>query len=239
MMDALVFPTPADAAQGCAEALRALIDQAIAERGIARVAVSGGSTPKLMFDALARMELDWHKIDWFWVDERCVPPDHELSNYAMTARHLFDPAGVPPDRIHRVRGELPPDEALEAYLDEIARVFESPYPEFDAVQLGLGADAHTASLFPGEPRIEEIGGVAAAVHVEKLDQWRVTLLPEALFAARARLVLATGADKASAVSRIAYDLLNPLELPGQLLLAPGAPSVFYLDEAAAADLERQ
>lgn len=190
-----------------------------------------------MFDALSTMALDWTRIDWFWVDERCVPPTDERSNYAMTARHLFTPAGVPAERIHRVRGELPPDEALEHYLAEIEQVFETDFPEFDVVQLGLGADAHTASLFPGEPLIEEIGGVAAVVYVEKLQQWRITLLPETIFSARARLVLVTGADKAEALRRITTEPLEPRRLPGQLLLSQQALSHFFLDRAAAAGLE--
>jgi len=232
-MNALVYATPALAALACAEAMRELIAQALNERGSARVAVSGGSTPGMMFDALARMDLDWRLIDWFWVDERCVPPDHEMSNYAMTARHLLLPAGVPETRIHRVLGELPPKQAEVAYLTEIARVFGEQFPQFDVVQLGLGADAHTASLFPGERRIEQIGGIAAAVYVRKLRQWRITLLPEVLFAARTRLVLATGEEKAAALRRISCADLDPRRLPGQLLLAPGAPSWFFLDEAAA------
>ena len=237
MSEIPVYETPAAAAQACAEAIRSLCADAIRERGVARVAVSGGSTPRLMFEALRGMALDWQRIDWFWVDERCVPPDHELSNYGMTARSLFEPAGVPGERIHRVRGELPPQEALEAYLEEMARVFESPFPEFDVVQLGMGADAHTASLFPGEPLIEEIGGVAAAVFVAKLEQWRVTLLPEVLFAARARLVLVTGEDKAGALRRIISEPLEPKRLPAQLLLSKEALSHFFLDRAAAAGLE--
>ncbi len=232
-----VYETPAAAAAACAEALRSLIEAALEERGVARVAVSGGSTPRLMFDALSAMPLDWTRIDWFWVDERCVPPTDEQSNYAMTARHLFTPAGVPAERIHRVRGELPPAEALERYLAEIEQVFQTDFPEFDVVQLGLGADAHTASLFPGEPLIEEIGGVAAAVYVQKLEQWRITLLPETLFSARARLVLVTGEDKAEALRRITSEPLEPRRLPGQLLLSQQALSHFFLDRAAAAGLE--
>jgi 6-phosphogluconolactonase len=228
-----IYATATAAAAACAEAMRALIEESVALRGVARVAVSGGSTPRLMFDALSGMALDWGRIDWFWVDERCVPPDHELSNYAMTARHLLAPAGVAAERVHRVRGELAPEEAAAAYIEEMERVFEGEFPEFDVVQLGLGADAHTASLFPGEPLIEEIGGVAAAVYVEKLDQWRVTLLPEVLFAARARLVLATGADKAEALRRITSEPLEPRRLPAQLLLSPDAISHFFLDQAAA------
>lgn len=236
MIDARVFASPQAAAHACAETIRDLAARAIEERGAARVAVSGGSTPRLMFEALRGMDLDWRRIDWFWVDERCVPPDQELSNYGMTMRHLLKPARVPAARIHRVRGELPPKDAARAYLDEMERVFGAGIPEFDVVQLGLGADAHTASLFPGQRLVESRNGVAAAVYVRKMRQWRVTLLPAVLFMARARLALVTGADKVEALRRIAADPLDPRQAPGQLLLAPGAAAEFYLDEAAAAGL---
>lgn len=237
MSGALIYPTAYDAAAGCADALRTIVEQALDERGVARVALSGGSTPRLMFEAMQSMPAAWPRVDWFWVDERCVPPDHELSNYAMAARSLLEPLGVPAERVHRVHGELPPQEAAARYEDAVLAAFGGEFPEFDAIQLGLGADAHTASLFPGEPLIESMDGVAAALFVPKLEQWRITLLPGVLFAARARLVLATGAEKSSALRAILSEPLDPKRLPGQLLLAPDAPSRFFLDEAAASGWE--
>lgn len=238
MIDALVYPTARDAAAGCAQAIADAVNEALEQRGAARIALSGGSTPLLMFEAMRTLDAGWALTDWFWVDERCVPPDHELSNYSAAARHLLEPLNVPAARIHRVRGELPPAEAALRYEEEILAAFGGEFPVFDVLQMGLGADAHTASLFPGEPLIESRDGVAAAVFVEKIAQWRVTLLPGVLFEARARFVLATGADKADPLRRITRDDLNPLRLPGQLLLAPLAPSRFFVDEAAAVGIEQ-
>lgn len=238
MIDALVYPTARDAAEGCAQAIGAAIAEALEQRGVARIAVSGGSTPLMMFEAMRALDVDWARADWFWVDERCVPPGHELSNYGLAARHLLEPLNVPAARIHRVRGELPPAEAAARYEEEILAAFGGEFPAFDVLQMGLGADAHTASLFPGEPLIESREGVAAAVYAAKVEQWRVTLLPGVLFEARARFVLATGADKAEPLRRITRDDLDPLRLPGQLLLAPLAPSRFFVDEAAAVGIEQ-
>lgn len=235
-MNVFVYATAEEAARACAEALRQRVEEALADRGAARVALSGGSTPKLLFAAMREMEARWRETDWFWVDERCVGPEDEQSNYGMAAREFLDRVAAPPERIHRVRGELPPEEAAARYEEEIRAAFGGADPEFDVMQLGLGADAHTASLFPGEAAIERRTGIAAAVYAEKLKQWRVTLLPGVIFGARARLALAAGKDKAEALRRITNEALDPRRLPGQLLLAPDAPSLFYLDKAAAEGL---
>lgn len=231
--------SPIEAAHQCAAALENVIAQAIAARGRAMVAVSGGSTPRLMFDAMAKTPIDWANVHLFFVDERAVPPDHELSNYGMTLRHLIEPAGIPSGNVHRMKGELPPSEAARQYAVEISEAFgicDGEMPVFDGVQNGIGTDSHTASLFPGERLIDDRAGVAAAVHVAKMDQWRITLLPGVLLRARRRLVLATGADKSSALRQVLKSPWDPMNHPAQLLVSAGLITDFFIDTPAAVEL---
>lgn len=236
----VILPGAREAASACAEALAKRMGEAIAKRGRAMIAVSGGSTPKLMFEALAGMRVPWEQVHLFFVDERAVGPEHELSNYGMTRRHLLEPAGVPGANVHRIEGEREPAEAARLYTETVRRVFglaSDGMPEFDAVQCGIGADAHTASLFPGEALIGDRLGIAAAVHVQKLGQWRITLLPGVLMHARVRLVLASGDDKAAALRCALKSPWDPAAYPSQLLTSAGLATEFYIDRAAAGELD--
>ena len=227
------------AARACAEALVGRAHNAIRSRGVACIGVSGGSTPKLMFDALVGMDLDWSRVQLYFVDERIVPPEHELSNYGMTRRHLIEPANVPQGNVHRIPGELDPEEAAARYGADIRDslgLAPEELPEFDVLQCGIGADGHTASLFPGERLIDDRAGIAAAVYVEKLDQWRVSLLPGVRLRARIRLVLATGIDKAAALRWTIRSPWRPSIHPAQILTADGVETEFFLDEESAAEL---
>ena len=124
-------------------------------RGRFAVALSGGSTPKRMFEQLAKMVMDWKHIHLFWVDERCVPPDHPDSNYGMTAEALLNHIEIPGENIHRIHGEQPPEPAALIYEKELRHFFGEQLPVFDLILLGLGSDGHTASLFPGSPALQE------------------------------------------------------------------------------------
>lgn len=209
------------------------LEAAVAERGDASLAISGGSTPKMMFDAMAAAEFDWSRVHVFWVDERPVPPEHEQSNYRLAQEHLLGPAQI--RHVHRIQAELPPDHAASGYSRELRAFFqlaERGLPQFDVIHLGIGSDAHTASLFPGEPMIEDRDGLAAAVYVEKLGQWRITLLPGVLLAARDVAVLAAGPDKQEAVKHILHGMFSPLDYPAQLVTRRTLPSAFFLDKAS-------
>lgn len=224
-------PDAQSAAAACGAYILDQLGHAIATRGTASLAISGGSTPKLMFDWMARAGFDWSFVHVFWVDERPVPPDHEQSNFRLANEHLVAPAKI--EHAHRIPGELPPDHAASRYTRELRQHFrlaEYQMPEFDVIHLGIGADAHTASLFPGEPMIEDRDGLAAAVYVQKMDQWRMTLLPGVLLAARHVAVLTAGADKRDALQQILHGAYSPLEYPAQLVLRRTQPLVFFLDE---------
>lgn len=211
-----VFSDAQGAAEGCARAIADRLNEAIAARGSASLAVSGGSTPKLMFREMCLLGLDWTKIKLFWVDERVVPPDDEQSNYRMTRENLIVPGRLPETQVHRIRGEMDAKAAATLYQSEIEAAL-GPEPQFDVVQCGVGDDGHTASLFPGEPMVADRTGLVAALWVAKKNQWRVTLLPKPILAARTLYVLSSGADKAVAVQSALQGPENPLGVPSQLL----------------------
>ena len=176
-----------------------------AQTGPFTVALSGGSTPRRLFEMLAsvpyRTRVPWPQVHFFWGDERCVSPDHADSNYRMAREALLDQIDVPPQNVHRVRSRLAPDQAADHYRSELKRML-GPDPQFDLVLLGMGADGHTASLFPGSPALQEREQTAIAVYAAHLDSWRVTLTLPVLNRARQVLFMVSGANKVSAVARI-------------------------------------
>lgn len=211
----------------------------LARESLATLAVSGGSTPKLMFQEFAAASFPWDHVHLFFVDERCVPPDHEQSNFRLAREHFLAPANFPMGNIHRIQAELPPKEAAQRYAEDIRQFFglrAGDLPRFDLIQRGMGPDAHTASLFPGEPLIDDRSGIAAAVYVEKMTQWRVTLLPGPLLAARNVVCLVSGPDKADPLHQVFVEDYDPKRLPSQLGMQQENSAMWFLDEAAASRL---
>lgn len=234
------FPDPHFTAKACAELIAALLEKTLASHALATLAVSGGSTPKLMFGHLAGLQLDWERIHLFWVDERAVPPTDPQSNFRMAEEALVNPAGIAAGNVHRVRAELPPQEAAGKYVEEMRQFFglrEGEVPRFDVIQCGIGADSHTASLFPGAALIADRTRVAAAVYVEKFAQWRITLAPATLQAAKNHLFLVTGADKAEAVRNVLQKPYDPMHFPAQVVSNQSSNATWFLDEAAASGLK--
>ncbi len=228
----LTFDSALEAAQACGAATFKLLEDTRRANGRAVFAVSGGSTPRIMFEWMAKQGFDWSAVHLFWVDERCVPPDDSQSNYRMTREALLDHVKIPAGQVHRVQGELPPEEALKIYLGEVRAVL-GDRPVFDLIQRGMGPDMHTASLFPGEPLIANREDIAGAVWVEKFKQHRVTLLRGVLESAKATFNLATGPDKADPLKVVLQSASNPEVAPAQIV---SAGTVWYIDKAAAAKL---
>lgn len=178
---------------------------AIAERGRFTVALAGGSTPEPVYALLAErpraQKIDWARVEVFWGDERCVPPDHPDSNYRTARQALLDSVPIPEKNVHRIQGELPPEEAAAAYRLELQDHLGAD-GRFDLVLLGMGPDGHTASLFPGTGAIREQEHSVVAVYVEKFDAWRVTLTLPVINAARHVVFLVSGEEKAHALARV-------------------------------------
>jgi 6-phosphogluconolactonase len=156
-----------------------LAQNALAERGEFRLALSGGNTPRPVYSKLAQLgrELPWERVLITFSDERCVPPDDEQSNYRMARESLFVPAGIPQKSILRMRGEVEPRIAAQEYqteLDGLARERAESIYQHDLVILGLGEDGHTASLFPETAAVDETTERVVANFVPKLQAWRLT-----------------------------------------------------------------
>jgi 6-phosphogluconolactonase len=217
--------------------------QAVAARGVARIAISGGSTPKAAFATLGeqgeewRERMPWDKLELWWVDERCVPPDDAESNYRMTREALLDHVPLKPEQIHRMEGELEPDDAAARYEAELRKSFGlngKETPRFDLVQLGIGPDGHTASLFPHSDALRVTDRLVTANYVEKLDMWRVTLTRTVINQARQVFFLIAGADKAMILNEVLEGPRDPDRLPSQFIVPVNGILTLLLDQAAAA-----
>jgi 6-phosphogluconolactonase len=235
MTHRFVSATAEQAAAACARHAAALLNQVTESGESAAFAVSGGATPRPMFEELAKLDVNWGAVHLFWVDERMVPPESPRSNFGMTEETLIRPARIPRRNVHRIEAELGAQTAAANYVDTLRRHFRLAAGElarFDVILRGVGADCHMASLFPGEPLIEDRTGIAAPVFVSTLDEWRVTLLPGVLLNSRHSAVLVTGADKAVAVRDVLTGEYDPLKRPAQLLSHHGRGITWFLDEAA-------
>jgi 6-phosphogluconolactonase len=231
------YTTPQEAADACATHIVTRLEESLSGEGDATLAVSGGTSPKAMLEHLAKAALDWKRIHLFWVDERAVPPTSPQSNFRMAEEALIIPTRLPHRNVHRIPAELRPETAAKRYVDDIREYFglvQGEVPHFDVIHRGLGADAHTASLFPGEPLIDDREGIAAAVYVEKLGQYRITMLPAVMLAAKHTVMLVTGADKAGAVRAVFHEPYDPKQYPAQVISHHGRNVVWFLDQAAAA-----
>jgi 6-phosphogluconolactonase len=228
------------AAEACGHHIAGLLETALSGQELATLAVSGGSTPKLLFQQLATARVPWDRVHLFWVDERCVPPTDAASNYKLAEDFLIHAARIPARQVHRIAGEMAPGAAAARYAGEIRDFFgleEGEMPHFDVVQRGMGPDAHTASLFPGDPLIEDREGIAAATFAQKFNQWRVTLLPGVLLGAKHTVFLVAGADKAEAVRAVFKEQYDPMKYPAQIASHHGRGVAWFLDEKAAALME--
>lgn len=193
--------------RAAADLFLALSREAIASRGRFSAALSGGSTPRRLYELLGekpyRDAVDWQRVHVFWVDERCVPRDHGESNFRLAFDTVLSTVPLPTENIHRIKGEEGPDRAAREYEDDIRTFFgTSGTPSFDLIILGVGEDGHTASLFPDSPLLNERLRIAVPVYLEKPKLNRITLTLPVLNNAARILVLATGEKKAEVVREI-------------------------------------
>jgi 6-phosphogluconolactonase len=235
-MDVRQFAEAEAAAEACGQQILDWLREALESQGLASLAISGGSSPRGMFEIFARTPFDWDRVHLFWVDERAVPPSDAQSNFKFAQDAWLRPGKFPASNIHRILAELDPAAAAARYVEDIQRFFglaAGELPHFDVVHRGMGPDTHTASLFPGEPLIEDRSSIAAAVWVEKFKQWRITLLPGVLMAARHTALLVAGGDKTAALRSVLHQPFDPLHYPAQI--ASGQGTVWFVDTAAAQD----
>ena len=245
-----VYGDPGELALKAARRFARLADQYVIGCGRFTVALSGGSTPKAMFSVLAADPfldtVPWSSIYFFWGDERCVPPDHQESNYRMTRETLLSKVPVPPQNIFRVPAELPDStEAAEQYTATLTRFFLadnsnqsgtaplSTLPRFDLVFLGMGPDGHTASLFPHTTALTAGDKIAVANYVEKFKTYRITLTAATINNARNVTFLAAGADKAETLKDVLEGPYQPDLYPSQLIQPRNGTLLWMVDEAAA------
>lgn len=217
----------------CVEHWIRIANESIKSRGAFYVALSGGSTPKVIFQALANNQerVDWEKVYLFWSDERCVAPDNPESNYKMAMDNGLSRIPIPKSQIFRMKGEVHPEESALEYDEVIHK--NIPNQVFDLVMLGMGDDGHTASLFPKTHGLHTLKRDAIANYIPQKDCWRLTLTFDSINKARNIVIYVLGESKAEMVKSILFGAENINLLPSQKIGTPSNHALWILDEAAA------
>lgn len=209
---------------------------AVERSGVARVCLTGGSTPRRSYRRMAeepyRTEAPWERVHLFWGDERCVPPRHPRSNYGMAYDALISCVPIPAGNVHRIGGEWAPERAAESYAQELRDVFDGGPPRWDLLHLGLGENAHVASLFPFAETLRETRSVTTALLAER-GEARVTLTYPSLNSAARIHFLVSGGAKQAALARVLRGPLDPARLPAQAIEPHDGRILWLLDRAAA------
>jgi 6-phosphogluconolactonase len=240
-----ISPTFGDVAREAADLFVELCQTITGAGQLFSVALSGGSTPRalhqLLVSAPYRDQVDWSRVQFFFGDERFVPPDDSMSNYRMARETLLEPLGIDQTQVHRIPTTELGDPALAAarYADDLRAAFELPagqLPQFDLIFLGLGPEGHTASLFPHTEALSVTDRLVAANFVPKLDAYRITLTVPVINNASAVAFLVAGSDKASALASVLRGPRDPDEFPAQLVLPADGDLYWFIDQAAGADL---
>ena len=219
-----------------AEMFADMANQAIASRGRFSIALSGGNTPRRLYEILAntsiRERIHWESVHVFWGDERCVPADDSRNNARMARKILLDQVPVPANQIHPIQGDLSPALAATQYETELRDFFGDQPPVLDLVLLGLGANAHTASLFPHTSVLDEKKHWVKEVYVAEQSMYRDTLTALLINQASEVIFLVSGADKATALQSVLEGAYHPHELPAQLIRPNDAHPIWLVDKAA-------
>ncbi len=239
---------PEEVSRTAAEEFVRIGREAIQVRGRFIVALSGGSTPRRLYELLSRPpfrgQLQWPLVEFFWGDERTVPPDHPDSNFRMAREAMLAKLDLSDSRVHRIEADRPDcTEAARDYQAEIARICgvsaEGKPPRLDLVLLGMGPDAHTASLFPSTEALKEKERWVVANFVPKLAGDRLTLTPVILNRAANVIFLVAGDDKADALAAVLEGPPDPDRVPSQLIRPESGKLLWLVDRSAASRLERQ
>lgn len=226
-----------------AEHVVRLAVEAVREKGLFTVALAGGSTPASLYSLLASCgepfmaQMPWANVHFFWGDERHVPPDHPDSNFRMAWEAMLSGVPVPTENIHRIKSEnavaAKAADDYEETLREFFRLAEGQLPRLDLILLGIGPDAHIASIFPGSHLISEKSRLVVAPWVDKLKSSRITLTPPVLNNAADVIVLVTGSEKAKALQEVLEGDYQPERFPAQLIRANTGKVLWIVDQQAA------
>ncbi|HUA14697.1 MAG TPA: 6-phosphogluconolactonase [Verrucomicrobiae bacterium] len=237
------FTTPQELFAGSAEEVFRAAEDAVEARGRFTIALSGGSTPKSLYNLLAtnaRYALPWEQMYFFWGDERHVPPNDPESNFRMANEAMLSKIPVPAENVFRVPAENPDAAAAaEAYGETLRKFFASEagqFPSFDLILLGIGPDGHTASLFPGTAALQEKSRLVVANWVEKFKTNRITFTLPLLNAARKVVFLVSGTDKAPALHAILEGNQPGEQYPAKLVRPVDGKLIWLVDRAAASGL---
>lgn len=221
-------------ARAAADYIRDLAAQSIQAHDRFSLALSGGSTPRKLYQLLAQQTgIDWRHVHIFWGDERCVASDHVDSNYRMAKESLLDHVPIPGEQIHRMKGELDPAHAAAEYEHILRDHFGQSQPRFDLVLLGMGDDGHTASLFPHTAALSETQRWVVGNFAEAKQTWRITLTAIAINAAQNVMFLVSGIDKAERLRQVLKGPYSPDELPSQLIKPVDGKLIWMVDSPAA------
>jgi 6-phosphogluconolactonase len=200
------------------------------------VALSGGETPRRMYELLATPEyserIHWPEVHIFWSDERCVPEDDPRSNVRMARKALLDYVPIPPGNIHTIHCATNPQQAAEAYEKDLREFFSTQNPNFHLLLLGLGSNGHTASLFPHTSVLNEEQRWVSEVYVEEVGMYRITFTAPFINRAEQVTFLVSGADKAQALEDVLEGPYQPSDLPAQLIRSNGKHPLWLVDKAA-------
>lgn len=214
--------------------------KAIAENDVFNVSLSGGSSPKKLYEMLASPDfnhlVDWKKVNFFFGDERYVPANDPESNALMAKTALFKPLNIPEEQIFTVNTELSPEEAAKDYARQIDTHFKEKPVRFDLILLGLGDDAHTASLFPGTTVISETSATIKSVFLSDKNVYRITMTAPLINQAHEVVFMLFGETKTMAVKQVLEGERNPALYPAQLIAPQDGKVHWFMDEAAAAGL---
>ncbi len=243
-MHIAIYPDIQTLSTEAAQFIVRLANEAIVSHGRFTIALSGGSTPKATYSLLGsepyRSQIDWTQVEIFWSDERCVPPDDKESNYALAQQVLLSNIPIPTNQIHRMPADTSDrDAASQAYEREMQRTFSTDsIPNFDLIQLGMGPEGHTASLFPHQESLHEQQRLVMPVNVPKPPPPRLTFTPPLLNAAKHVLFLVAGSEKADALKAVLEGEYEPDEYPAQIVRPVNGDGTWMLDTSAAGKLRK-
>lgn len=232
-----IYPTKSEFVTEVTKKIVESIKQAIDEKGISHIALAGGKTPREIYAHLAKKPynswINWPHVHIFWGDERTVPPNHPDSNFDMVKKALLAQISIPEENIHRIRGEIVPDEAAIEYTALLHQIIKGKPPRFDLILLGVGEDGHTASLFPNSKALDEFSQLVKAEFISKLNTWRVTLTLSVINAAKEIIFLVSGRDKADIVKRVIEAERPTKNLPATMVNPENGTLHWMLDAEAA------